>query len=351
MKKCWLILVLAAVVFGFNLEQSWAYAVADSFDYPVGKPDGTGYNKTFGWGYLEYTYGGVYHPGEDWNGDGGGNTDLGDSVYAIANGKVVYSGNCGSGWGNVIVVKHELANGDDVWSQYAHLQSRRVGDNDSVNRGEKIGTIGQGYNNEYRAHLHFEVRKKKRGPCDWVTGWSRDEVKNWYYEPSDFIDNHREAAEPDMAVSELWINQNDQEIAGNRSLKVYPGENITVKARIKNKASDSATTESKVYYYVSRDRYFDHNDEIIGEDSIKTLEGGDDKWEKEFVLAPNKLGIYYIGVGVENDYDDNSDNNFSDEDDEIGVIEVVPEYVYIPESGKGLEFLSIIISFILNSNT
>ena len=58
--------------------------VTDGFDLPVGKPDGEGY----------YVFRGFYpnaHMGEDWNGNGGGNTDLGDPVYATADGVVVYS--------------------------------------------------------------------------------------------------------------------------------------------------------------------------------------------------------------------------------------------------------------------
>ncbi|NOY00904.1 MAG: M23 family metallopeptidase, partial [Verrucomicrobia bacterium] len=69
--------------------------LADGFDYPVGKPNATGYYKARGF----YPNG---HLGEDWNGRGGGNTDQGDPVYSIAHGVVVYSADFRSGWGNVI---------------------------------------------------------------------------------------------------------------------------------------------------------------------------------------------------------------------------------------------------------
>jgi len=46
-----------------------AARVADGFDMPVGKPNGDGYYMSRG--FLSY------HPGEDWNGVAGGNSDLG----------------------------------------------------------------------------------------------------------------------------------------------------------------------------------------------------------------------------------------------------------------------------------
>ena len=56
-----------------------ATLAADGFDFPVGKPDAEGYYRLRG-------YRANGHLGEDWNGKRGGNTDLGDPVYAIANG-------------------------------------------------------------------------------------------------------------------------------------------------------------------------------------------------------------------------------------------------------------------------
>jgi len=40
--------------------------------------------------------------------------------------------------------------------------------------------------------LHFEIRKKYRSPKAWVNGWSESQVKEYYYDPSDFIECHRQ---------------------------------------------------------------------------------------------------------------------------------------------------------------
>ena len=73
--------------------------LADGFDFPVGRPDASGYYKARGF----WPNG---HLGEDWNGRGGGNTDLGDPVYACADGVVVHSRDVRVGWGNVVIIRH-----------------------------------------------------------------------------------------------------------------------------------------------------------------------------------------------------------------------------------------------------
>ncbi|HEY1080753.1 MAG TPA: hypothetical protein VGE29_00740, partial [Prosthecobacter sp.] len=50
--------------------------LADGFDFPVGKPDAAGYYKARG-------YWPNGHMGEDWNGNGGGDSDLGAPIYAM----------------------------------------------------------------------------------------------------------------------------------------------------------------------------------------------------------------------------------------------------------------------------
>lgn len=129
--------------------------VVDGFDYAIGlrEPrDGYQYYVAQGFGN---------HLGEDWN-RGSGDTDLGDSVFAIANGQVVLSAFYGGpdNWGNVIMIQHGTPEGIRT-SMYAHLNSRRVSVGQNVSRGEWIGSIGKTggpWDGQHFAHLHLELR-------------------------------------------------------------------------------------------------------------------------------------------------------------------------------------------------
>lgn len=157
--------------------------VADGFDYPVGKPDAEGYYVARG--FLRH------HPGEDWNGLGGGNTDLGDPVYSIGNGLVVFARDARRGWGNVVIVRHtylEKGRLQTVDSFYAHLERVTVREGQHVTRGMEVGTIGTN-RGMYTAHLHFEIRKNL------AIGINRPAFRNDltnYHKPTPFIRERRE---------------------------------------------------------------------------------------------------------------------------------------------------------------
>lgn len=174
--------------------------LVDGLDYPVGTPDGDGYTVS-GWDYLDWNVvTGDYHTGEDWNGIFGGNTDWGDSVYAVANGIVVAADDYGPGWGNIIVIEHTFPDGTVVWSRSAHNDENYVSVGDEVKRGDLIGTIGRGYDYgnglyDYTAHLHFDIMVSEQDPGDWVSGWLSGEVALVYADPSDFIEDNREVGE------------------------------------------------------------------------------------------------------------------------------------------------------------
>lgn len=64
----------------------------------------------YGWRYLDPIGGGKYHPGNDLNGPGAGNADLGLPFYSPCDGKVVYcysGGGTNGGWGKLVVVSEE----------------------------------------------------------------------------------------------------------------------------------------------------------------------------------------------------------------------------------------------------
>ncbi len=161
--------------------------LADGFDFPVGWPNAVGYHKARG-----FTPNG--HLGDDWDGDGGGNTDLGDPVYCVGQGVVVLAANVRMGWGNVVMVRHsfrEPAEGNAVKTVdtlYGHLDTFLVKPGDLVARGQKIGTIGTG-GGLYDAHLHFEVRKNINIGM-FRSSFPRD--FSAYYDPTTFINEHRQ---------------------------------------------------------------------------------------------------------------------------------------------------------------
>ena len=128
--------------------------------------------------------------GEDWDGVGGGDTDLGDPVYCIGDGIVVFARDCHQGWGNVIIVRHayrESGGVRNVDSLYGHLNKILVRRGQTVKRGQQIAEIGNAHG-LYDAHLHLEVRKNI------TIGMSRDkfaqDLSN-YYDPTTFIESHR----------------------------------------------------------------------------------------------------------------------------------------------------------------
>lgn len=124
--------------------------IAHRFDFPVGIPNASGY-------YNAQKFQENEHLGDDWNAVTGGNSDLGDPIHSIATGYVKDATNYGWGWGNVIRILHQLPNGNQYESLYAHCDTMLVQPGTWIERGEQIGTIGNA-NGAYLAHLHLEIR-------------------------------------------------------------------------------------------------------------------------------------------------------------------------------------------------
>lgn len=161
--------------------------LADGFDFPVGKPDAKAYYKARGMRLRP-----PVHFGEDWNGRGGGDTDLGDPIYTIADGVVMFAYQLRGGWGRCVLIRHAYRDTKSgkvkfIDSQYAHLRSILVSNGDIVKRGQKIGTLG-GNAGMYPAHLHFEMRHNL------YIGMQRNSVPRTlthWADPTTFIRAHR----------------------------------------------------------------------------------------------------------------------------------------------------------------
>lgn len=173
-------------------ERKTAIFMADGFDFPVGKPNADGYYKARG-----YTANG--HLGEDWNGRGGGDTDLGDPVYSTAHGIVLFAKNYYHGWGKCVIIRHAYQEGGQtkfVDSLYGHLDEIQVRYGQHVKRGQQVGTIGTG-GGLYPAHLHFEMRKDIR------VGMARQAFPkddSIYWSGTHFINDRRKLATASTTV-------------------------------------------------------------------------------------------------------------------------------------------------------
>lgn len=148
-----------------------------AFDFPVGWPDAQGY-------YDAQPFGRNAHLGSDWNGVGGGDTDHGDPVSSVGDGRVRSVSDVGGGWGLVVrVVHHDGAR--CVESLYAHLSAALVQEGQRVSRGEQIGRIGDA-SGRYWAHLHLELRDRPGAPLGGGYG-----APDGHLDPTAFIQARR----------------------------------------------------------------------------------------------------------------------------------------------------------------
>lgn len=81
----------------------------------------------------------------------------GAPITAAEAGRVIYSGDGIQGYGNLILIRHE----GGLITVYAHNDKNEVGEGDSVERGQRIASVGQS-GSATAPHLHFEVREGER---------------------------------------------------------------------------------------------------------------------------------------------------------------------------------------------
>ena len=162
---------------------------ATRFDFPLGTEHGA-------MTYNAQPFTANNHLGDDLNGIGGEDSDLGDPVFAVADGRVLVARDGGSGWGNVIILLHAYrqdAARKYVQSYYGHVQTMLVAPGEEVHRGQQIATVGTG-GGRYLAHLHFEMREFI---TPYIGAGYRKDTRGWL-NPTTFIEAHRGAPDEDV---------------------------------------------------------------------------------------------------------------------------------------------------------
>lgn len=133
------------------------------------------------------------HNGVDYAGN------LGDPVFAAADGKVEKVGFDPVGWGNYIRLRHSTAT-----TIYAHLKMAVVMLGDMVTVGQKIGEMGYSGNvippNEQGTHLHFGLRPALCNEKDGYGG---------YVDPIEYIRWSAEEIAQEEATNGISVPDND----------------------------------------------------------------------------------------------------------------------------------------------
>jgi len=195
----------------FSFYNPWdraAIPLAHHFEAPMGSENWAYTYNAQPFDELNKSRGGK-HSGDDINGIGGQNSDLGDPVFAAADGIVVYIGNPSPGWGNCIILAHRTEDGTLIQSMYAHLLTTSVYRHQTVSRGSIIGSVGQA-DVGYLAHLHLEIRESD-GVSPFLSGYPKlnqhDRIN-----PTEFINSKRIDKEQQLAPSTLSTLQKNRKL-------------------------------------------------------------------------------------------------------------------------------------------
>ena len=178
--------------------------VANEFCQPINPIGGTYPINWSGYAFLQPLGGGRkgVHVGIDYNGPGGGNTDLGFDIFSVANGiveKLISWDGKSVGYGNHLFIRHELSpylqkkyGIGVIYSHYAHLEAFRCFEGQEVTKGQVIAKLGK--SGTELGHLHLETRKPTgRGYNDYPSTQPLDWLRKYYFDPYYFIqDNLKE---------------------------------------------------------------------------------------------------------------------------------------------------------------
>ena len=169
------------------------FSQINNVHYPL-----TNYNILQGFANQSMSFRSMYHCADDLQGIGG------TEVFAIADGKVVFSGKM-NGYGWLIVIEHKKLG---IYSLYGHLSTRRnkelkglvkakdriafLADDDEDGSGSIDGKGPYPY---WRPHLHFAIRKgsikdySERKADRWMAGYTKEHPKTYkWLNPKTYIE-------------------------------------------------------------------------------------------------------------------------------------------------------------------
>lgn len=117
-----------------------------------------------------------YHEGADINLKTGGDTDLGQSLFAIADGVVtsVHKHTNSGNFGFHVHIRHEGPWGT-VWCHYAHCSEIKVVEGQTVKEGELVALVGK--SGTVYSHCHWAIKLASTG----IEGIAKnlDDLKKW----------------------------------------------------------------------------------------------------------------------------------------------------------------------------
>jgi len=138
---------------GSGVATGFGYPVGDKSTYPAG---GWQVSQVLG----NYLYSPPFvggHLAEDIFNPNGATANA--PVYSVADGVVAYAGSNTSTYKNVVMIKHDLGNGQKVCSFYGHLWPPVVSTGQTVKRGQKIAEVldwNAVFGGE-NSHLHYVI--------------------------------------------------------------------------------------------------------------------------------------------------------------------------------------------------
>lgn len=188
--------------------------LADGFDFPAGGPEGkapyisqstrrkySGWKVTFRPGEPDADSG-QRHTGEAWNGSGGGATDAGQPVFAVAAGTVRDVKETPRG--PAVTIEHRFVeNGAlrTVWSISAGLADVKLKAGDPVKHRQQLGTIAnRGAGAPVQLYLEIHTQWPPPEEANSVAGCEP---------PSEFIRHHRKLTVPAKEKSLIIASKKD----------------------------------------------------------------------------------------------------------------------------------------------